>query len=159
MQEKDCVKMYWDGFRFGLVVLMVLIFILIELPHVMDWRVAPPDAPPGPEGELPLGLDHLKSAVFLIASLCFWLGWAIALQRLRQEAVAASAAGSTGGGDFLARIGMSGMNWGVALFSIVVSWYAVFDDVLMTMPSLVAAVLIAVVYLLTLRKCSSMAPA
>lgn len=156
MTEKDCVTLYWDSFRFGLIVLMVLIFLLIFERGALDWRGAPPGAPP--EFEQPLGLEHLKSVVFLIASTMFWLGWAIVLQRLRREAIA-SAAGSTGGGDFLARVGMGGMNWALALFSLVVGWYAIFDDVLLTLPSIVAAAVIGVVCLLTYSKCASIKPA
>ncbi|HEU0015507.1 MAG TPA: hypothetical protein VFQ45_17625 [Longimicrobium sp.] len=126
MNEKDCVLLYVDLLKWGLVILFGIIAWMIGGSNRLDWN------PVTPLGKIPVRL------VFLLVTGAFWLIWAEMLARIRRRAIAASPEGQ----DFLKEIGLSQASWLFACVGLAASWYIVFDS----SPDSLPAIAFALVY-------------
>jgi hypothetical protein len=127
MNEKDCVSLYVDIFKWGMVILTVTIGWGLSNHDFLDW--------PG-DGS---AKGYLVRVFFIIFTGMFWIGWATVLDNVRHRSTAAPSQ------DFLRAIGLSWINWLFCLIGLMGYWYIVFDDLMANVAALaVLAALLAV---------------
>lgn len=126
MNEKDCVSLFVDLFKWGMVILTATIGWGLSRKDFMDWPAS------GSAKEYGIRI------AFLIFAGFFWIGWATVLERIRRSAVMAS-----GGRDFLHEVGLGWIHWLFCVIGLWGYWYIVLDN-WMTHPG---ALMVLFVYL------------
>jgi hypothetical protein len=119
MTQKDCVSLYVDIFKWGALILTLTIGWFLSNQNMLDW----------PESNT--SAHYAVRIAYLAFSAVFWFGWADVLDRIRAKSIAASPAT----GDFLAEIGFGYGNWVLCVVALGISWYVVFDDHPLSVPS------------------------
>jgi hypothetical protein len=125
MNQKDCVSLFVDIFKWGVLILTLTIGWLLPNSDLLDW----------PSAEHPDAHESVRIA-FLGFSAVFWFGWALVLDRIRERSVRQPDASD----DFLGETGLAHANWAFCLLALGIAWYAVFDDQPAILPSVIAGV-------------------
>lgn len=119
MGEKDCVSLFVDIFKWGVVVLVAVVGWMLSGDNVLDW---PPDDSKG----------YAVRIVFLAFSVLLWGGWALVLERVRERARSLAP-----DSDFLGSVGLAQVHWVFCGIAWAGAWYIVFDSSMASRASLV----------------------